>query len=248
MGRICIWWCGVECQEDFKCLPSPPSLTSFCLLCCLCPPAWPPNCPTSQIYFVGQPKLSPPAPALEPCSPKEEQPGGICILIAATLLQTGCPGCRSRGDVAAVGDRDAADGALVPVSARLMGGGGGGGGAADPAPHLCIPGTASCIPRTAALHARHCITAALALHCCIALAAASMTGMLQGSKAGTHIVLSPWSVGQQEPSRLSCSQGAFLHHYSISPMWLRSRGVPAAGLALVSLLQTSLHAYFSQVK
>lgn len=137
----------------------------------------------------------PPAPALGAWSPKEEQPGGICILITATLLQTGCPGCQSRGDVAAVGDRDAADGALVPVTACLMGCGGG--GAADPALRLCISGTASCIPPTASLCPRHCIlrpqhciSDGLALHGSIALAAASVTGILQGSKAGTHIVLS----------------------------------------------------------
>lgn len=106
-----------------------------------------------------------------------------------------------------MGDRDAADGALVPVTACLMGCGGG--GAADPALYLYISGTASCIPPTASLcprrcilHPQHCISAALALHCCIALAAASVTGILQGSKAGTHSVLSPWSVVQQEPSRL----------------------------------------------
>lgn len=119
----------------------------------------------------------------------------------------------------------------------------------------CGSGTASCIPRMASLcprhcilYAQHCISAALALHRCIDLAAASVTGMLQGSRAGTHIVLSPWSVVQQELNRLSCSQGAFPHHYSITSMWVRSRGVPAAVLALVSFLQGSLHVYFSHVK
>lgn len=189
------------------------------------------------IYFIylfcGTAQTAPPAPALRAWSPKEEQPGVICIPITGTLLQAGCPECQSRGNVAAMGDRDAADGALVPVTACLMGGGR---GAADPARHLCTSGTASRSHSTAPLHLGHCILqsqhlcvpalhpASTALHLCvplcihsaaslrpwhcITLAAASVTGMLEGSRAGTHIVLSPWSVGQQELSRLSCSQGA----------------------------------------
>lgn len=78
-------------------------------------PCLAPHLPHFPDLFYGTTQSAP--PALGTWSPKEEQPGGICILITSTLLQTGCPGCRSRGDVAAVSDRDAADGALVPVTA-----------------------------------------------------------------------------------------------------------------------------------